>query len=341
VAEFCYLLGQHLHAGADIRLTLAEASSSASTARLRMLCARLKRAVERGQTLAEALESTRAFPAMVINLVVVGEATGRLGDILNNAAGQYEQMRQMRSAIQRSLIYPVMVLIILLLSSVFWLVVVIPKMAALFASLNVALPVATQRVMAAAAWLRLHWAWLPFLAAPLTVLLLALTQHPALRPAWHALRWWVPGLKTLERSRVYYAFFSNLGAMHASGLTLSRTLAVLTEHPVNQHFGHRLGRIAVGAGRGQSLSEGLARSGVFERFALSLIRLGETTGTLDQQGLRLSEHYAIRLKQQIETGSRLFEPVMLIILAALLLLIGITLLGPVYELAARASAGMN
>ena len=341
VAEFCYLMGQHLRAGADLRLTLAEAASSASTARLRMLSGRLKRAVERGNTLAQALQSTRAFPAMVPSLVVVGEETGRLGDILSNAAAQYEQMRQLRSAIQRSMVYPAIVLVVLLLSSVFWLLVVIPKMSALFESLNVELPPATLRVLAATQGLQTHGGWLLVLAVPVVLVLLALARLPALRPAWHAMRWWTPGLKGLERSRVYHAFFSNLGAMHAAGLTLSRTLTVLVEQPVNQHFGQRLGRIALGAGRGQSLSEGLTRSGVFERFALSLIRLGETTGTLDQQGLRLSEHYASRLKQQIETGSRLFEPLILLILAGLLLLIGLTLLGPVYDLAARASADLK
>lgn len=92
--------------------------------------------------------------------------------------------------------------------------------------------------------------------------------------------------------------------------------------------------------RGLALSDGLAQSGVFERFALSMVRLGETTGTLDQQSLRLGEHYAARLKQQIETGSRLFEPLVLLVLAGFLLLIAVTLLGPVYELAARASAGI-
>jgi type II secretory pathway component PulF len=341
VAEFCYLMGQHLRAGADLRLALSEAASGASTARLRMLSARLKRAVERGSALAHALENTRAFPLMVHNLVVVGEETGRLGDILSNVAAQYEQMRVLRSAIQRSLIYPAIVLVVLLVSCVFWLVVVIPKMSALFDTLNVELPVATQRVLASADWLQSHGVWLALLLVPVVLALLALTGHPALRPLWHWMRWWLPGLKGLERSRVYHAFFSNMSAMHGAGLTLSRTLTVLTEQPVNQHFGKRLGRIALGAGRGQSLSEGLASSAVFERFALSLVRLGETTSSLDQQGLRLSEHYANRMKQQIETGSRLFEPLILLILAGLLMLIGVTLLGPVYELANRAATGMN
>ena len=86
---------------------------------------------------------------------------------------------------------------------------------------------------------------------------------------------------------------------------------------------------------------GRAGRRVFERFALSLVRLGERTGTLDEQSLRLSEHYAQKLKQQIETGTRLFEPVLLLVLAAVLLLVGSTMLGPVYDLAARASSGLQ
>lgn len=341
VTEFCYLMGQHLRTGNDVRLALAEAAEGASTGRLRMLSGRLKRAIERGTTLADALKDTRAFPVMVSSLVVVGEETGRLGAILDGVAAQYEQMRQLRSAIQRSLIYPTLVLLILLAAGVFWLMLVIPKLTSMFESMNVALPQITLRVIATADWLRLHGGWLGLLLALLVIGGVLVVKHPALQPLGHALMWWAPGLRRLERTRVYHAFFSNLGAMHGAGLTMSRTLKVLVTQPVNHHFGRRLGRIVQGTGRGQSLAESLANSGVFERFALSLVRLGESTGTLDQQGLRLSEHYTVRLKQQIETASRLFEPVILLILAALLLLIGITLLGPVYELAARAAADLE
>jgi type IV pilus assembly protein PilC len=148
-------------------------------------------------------------------------------------------------------------------------------------------------------------------------------------------------VRELERARVYHAFFSHLSAMHGAGLTLSRTLTVLMQQPLNQFFGGRIGRIGAQAARGQSLAEGLGSTRVFERFALSLVRLGENTGTLDEQSMRLSEHYAQKLKQQIETGTRLFEPVLLLVLAAVLLLVGSTMLGPVYDLASRASAGIQ
>jgi type IV pilus assembly protein PilC len=341
VTEFCHLISHHVRAGADMRLALAEASSSASTTRLRMLCARLKRAVERGDTLAQAIEKTQVFPSMLSQLVVVGQETGRLGEIMAAAAVQFEQMRQLRKAMLRAMVYPAIVLTVLTVSGLYWVLMVLPKMAALFESLRVQLPPSTVWVMRMAEGVRAHIAWLPMVLAAVVVLLVLLLRLSALKPVFHALYWWLPGIRQIERARVYHAFFSHLGVMHGAGLTLSRTLTVLVQQPVNQFFGGRIHHIGVNAARGQSLAEGLRGTRAFERFALSLVRLGESTGTLDEQSLRLSEHYAQKLKQQIETGTRLFEPVLLLVLAGVLLLVGSTMLGPVYDLASRASSGFQ
>ena len=340
VVEFCHLLAQQVRAGADLRLALSDAAATASTLRLRLLCARLRRALERGDTLANAIAASRAFPAMLGQLVVVGQESGRLGPLLSSAAAQFEQVRQLQAALRRALIYPAMVLLVLLCSGAYWVLVVMPKMVVLFDSLRVQVPDSTRFVIAASDWLRAHGQWLPVLLGLLMLLTLTLLSQAFSRQLVHRLAWWLPGVRRLERSRVYHAFFSHLAAMHGGGLTLNRTLTVLVEQPVNLYFGKRISRILPSAGRGQSLAEGLGATGAFERFALSLVRLGETTGTLDEQSQRLSEHYAQQLKQQIETGSRLFEPVLLLVLGGLLLVVGSTVLGPVYELASRASTGL-
>ncbi len=341
VTEFCHLMANHVRSGADVRLALSESATGASTTRLRMLCARLKWAVERGDTLSQAMDQTRVFPPMLSQLVVVGQETGRLGPILASAAAQFEQMRQLRNALMRALIYPAMVLTVLLASGLYWLLMVLPRMAALFESLRVQLPPTTVWVMKMAEALKAHAALLPLVLALVLLGVVLLFRWPAMKPVFHAVYWWLPGVRAMERARVYHAFFSHLGAMHGAGLTLSRTLTVLVQQPLNQHFGARIGHIGANAARGQTLAEGLGSTRVFERFALSLVRLGESTGTLDEQSLRLSEHYAQKLKQQIETGTRLFEPVLLLVLAAVLLLVGSTMLGPVYDLAARASSGFQ
>ena len=341
VTEFCLLISHQVRAGSDLRMALAEAALSASSTRLRMLCARLKRAVERGDTPAQAIDKSRVFPPMLSQLVVVGQETGRLGEILATAAAQFEQMRQLRKALLNAMIYPAIVLTVLTASGLYWLLAVLPKMANLFESLRVKLPPTTVWVMQAAEGLKEHVSWLPMALGGVVLVVMLLVRMAALKPAVHAVFWWLPGLRQIERARVYHAFFSHLAAMHGAGLTLSRTLTVLVQQPINQHFGERISRIGLNASRGQSLAEGLGGARVFERFALSLVHLGENTGTLDQQSLRLSEHYAQQLKQQIETGTRLFEPIMLLVLAGVLLLVGVTMLGPVYDLAARASSGFQ
>lgn len=341
VTEFCLLMSNHVRAGADLRMALAEAANSASTSRLRMLCARLKRSVERGDTLSQAMDQTRVFPPMLSQLAVVGQETGRLGPILASAAAQFEQMRQLRNALMRALIYPAIVLAVLTASGLYWLLMVLPRMASLFESLRVQLPPTTVWVMQVAEGLKAHAAWMPLVLALVLMVVLLLFRWPAMKPVLHAVYWWLPGVREMERARVYHAFFSHMGAMQEAGLTLSRTLTVLIQQPLNQYFGGRISGIGLNAARGQTLAEGLGSTRVFERFALSLVRLGERTGTLDEQSLRLSEHYAQKLKQQIETGTRLFEPVLLLVLAAVLLLVGSTMLGPVYDLAARASSGFQ
>lgn len=341
VTEFCLLISHQMRAGADLRLALAEGAGSASTTRLRMLCARLKRAVERGDTLAQAIDNTHVFPPMLSQLVVVGQETGRLGEILATAAVQFEQMRQLRQALLRAMVYPALVLTVLMASGLYWVLMVLPKMAALFESLRVQLPPSTVWVMRIADGLRANITWLPIAFFVVAAFLLLLLRMSSLKPVFHAVYWWFPGIRQIERARVYFAFFSHLGVMHGAGLTLSRTLTVLLHQPVNQFFGGRISGLIANAAQGQSLAEGLAGTRTFERFALSLVRLGESTGTLDEQSLRLSEHYAQKLKQQIETGTRLFEPVLLLMLAGILLLVGSTMLGPVYDLASRASSGFQ
>jgi type II secretory pathway component PulF len=161
VTEFCLLISHQVRAGSDLRMALAEAALSASSTRLRMLCARLKRAVERGDTPAQAIDKSRVFPPMLSQLVVVGQETGRLGEILATAAAQFEQMRQLRKALLNAMIYPAIVLTVLTASGLYWLLAVLPKMANLFESLRVKLPPTTVWVMQAAEGLKEHVSWLP------------------------------------------------------------------------------------------------------------------------------------------------------------------------------------
>jgi general secretion pathway protein F len=82
-------------------------------------------------------------------------------------------------------------------------------------------------------------------------------------------------------------------------------------------------------------------SRAFETIATGMVRLGESTGSLGTQSARLGEYYQNKLKLQAELMVRLFEPIVLLMIGALLALVVVTIVIPIYELAQQAAGGMR
>ena len=340
-AEFCYFLSQYMKAGADLRLALRDMAQAAPSARVRRFSSNLLTRIERGDALSVALRESKACPMLVVNLAKVGEETGCIDKVLAAAAVHYEQLIVMRSSLGRALLYPAMALAILLGAVAFWVGYVIPKLASLFETLMPQLPASTRALLDGASWLRLHWPWLALLGAVLGVLGAVLFQRRFMRPVADRLKWYAPVFWRLERARTYYLFFANLGVMYSAGMTLTRALEVLLSDPGNRVFGQRLAGLSERIRNGSSLSQAMQACGGFESIASGMVKLGESTGSLAAQSARLGGYYQQNLKTQTEFMVRLFEPLVLLMIGLLLVLVVITMVSPVYDLAQQAAGGIK
>lgn len=340
-AEFCYFLAEYMRAGASLRMALQEIAESAPHTRVRGVARAVLLRIERGDALSVAMQVTRVFPAMAINLAKVGEETGRLDTALAAVARHYEQVVQLRGTLVRSLIYPLIALLLLLAAAVFWVVYVLPKLATLFATLMPQLPPNTRAVLDASSWLRDHWLWLAVPLLALLVLLPFALRLRALRGPIDLLKWYFPVFSRMERTRVFYLFFANMGVMYGAGMTLSRTLEVLLSDPGNKLFGRRLAGLTERIRQGSALNQAMLASRAFETIATGMVRLGESTGSLGTQSQRIGEYYQHKLKQQAELMVRLFEPMVLLVIGALLIVVVVTIVIPIYDLASQAVGGMR
>jgi type II secretory pathway component PulF len=340
-AEFCYFLSEYMRAGASLRMALQDMAESAPRPRVRSVAYAVLLRVERGDALSVAMQATKVFPAMVINLANVGEETGRLDTALAAVARHYEQVVQLRSTLARSLVYPAIALLLLLSAAVFWVVYVLPKLATLFATLMPQLPSSTRAVLDGSNWLRDNWLWLALPLLMLLVLLPFALRLSSLRGPIDRLKWYLPLFSRIERARVFYLFFANMGLMYGTGMTLSRALEVLLSDPGNKLFGRRLSGLTERIRQGSALNQAMQASKAFETIATSMVRLGESTGSLGTQSERLGEYYQQKLKVQAELMVRLFEPMVLLVIGALLALVVVTIVIPIYELAQQAAGGMR
>lgn len=337
-AEFCYYLSEYIRAGADLRLALLDMTESAPSPRVRTFSKAVLARVERGDPLSIALRETKALPPLVVNLVRVGEETGRIDTVLAGAARHYEQLVQVGASLSRALVYPGIALTLLLAALGFWVGYVLPRLAALFLTLMPQLPPSTRAVLDSAAWLRAHWPWLAMAFVLLGLGLPVLLGRRSMRPLADRIRWYLPLLWRLERARTYFIFFSNLAVMYGTGMTLTRALDVLLADPPNRVFGDRLSRLSERLRQGSSLRQAMTASGGFEPVAIGMVRLGESTGSLDQQSARLGAYYQEKLRTGTDTLVRLFEPMVLLLLSLMLILMVITVLAPVYDLAQLTAA---
>lgn len=137
-------LATMVSAGITINSSLDAISREARTRRMRRAIAQIKESIESGSSFWKALEKSKLFPAQAISLIQIGEESGRLVENLKVIALQQSKDRVFRSKIYSAMMYPVFVLVLSLIIGLGIAWFILPKLATVFASLNVKLPLITQ-----------------------------------------------------------------------------------------------------------------------------------------------------------------------------------------------------
>ncbi len=112
LGHFCHQLGTMLEAGLALRRALATLERSGQTPAVKQVAGRLGREIEQGATFTEALQRQGSlFPALMIQLVSVGEESGALDSVLEELARYFELQREIRRAFLAQLAFPVIELL--------------------------------------------------------------------------------------------------------------------------------------------------------------------------------------------------------------------------------------
>ena len=182
-----------------------------------------------GVTFSQALgEYPQAFPPLYIATVRASERTGDLAEALTRFITYQTQMDFVRKKLVGASIYPVLLLVIGFLVSIFLLVFVVPKFSAIYDDMGSDLP-----------WLSLLLIkWGHFVhergweLAIATVILLAVTVYTVSRPAFRAnvmrLLWRIPAIG--EHMRVYQLarFYKTLGMLLRGGIPITQALEMVS-----------------------------------------------------------------------------------------------------------------
>jgi MSHA biogenesis protein MshG len=276
----------------------------------------------------------KVFDEYYVNMVRVGESTGRLEEAFRSLYNQIEFDRQMRQKIKTALRYPTFVLSALSIAMVVLTIIVIPSFARTYAGLKVELPLLTRGLLGVSNFAVNYW-WAVLLAIGLLFYAWQLAVAvPEGRYAWDRFKLRVPIVGDIVNKATVARFSRSFATAMRSNVPIVTAFQLVARVVDNAFFEARILQMAHGVQRGEVLSRVMRTSGIFSPLELQLITVAERTGEVDQAVEQIALLYSEEVEYQVSKLSQTIEPLLLAMMGVLvgLLVMGIFL--PMWDLSA-------
>jgi general secretion pathway protein F len=289
--------------------------------------------VRDGRSLSEALaDHPRVFPPLYRSLVRAGETGGGLEQALNRLAELGEHEAELRSRLLSASAYPLFVLSVAMLMSVFLLMYVIPKLSLVFLETGQLLPLPT-RFLLGVSQLVLHWWGALILGLVLLV--------------WGIRRWYaspagkalidrqliaVPAVGTFVRKLETARLARNLGTLVSQGVPMLQALDVVADNVSNATLRLAVQEIRTAVRDGSSLAGAVTATGRFPVFVANMVAVGEESGTVDAALLKVASAYEREVNRTLQDATTILEPVLLVAVGGVVMFIVLAMLLPVFQI---------
>ena len=292
------------------------------------------RSVELGYSFSKSLENlNRYLDSQEIQLIKMGEMSGKLGVILENIAQSRSESEKLFSKVKKIIFYPVMVLTIALTLSIGMLVLIVPKFAELYSAKDKTLPFITEILFFLSNLLVDNYILLLVLLILSSVLLSFLAKKTTIiTKLKYSILSNMPVFKTiLSQSRIVY-FTQNVALMLNASLRLDLILETfLSNKQTDPILQKECLSVLTLIKQGYAFSECL-NTEVFESQTVQMLSVGEKSGKLAEMSEYVSQIYKKKLDDQLDILSQLLEPVLMVVLGGIVGTIIVGLYLPIFDM---------
>lgn len=287
-----------------------------------------------GVSLADAMaRSPETFPYVYTAMVNAGETGGFLDVVLGQIAEFQMREKEVRSRIQSAMIYPAVLLMLAIGVLIFLLVFFIPRFQTIFSGFGAALPLLT-RVIVSISEVATHYG--PFCVAFIVVIIYSFKRWMSTesgRRTWQRLTLRLPLVGPLAARFAMTRFCRMLGTLVGAGVPLIHALRVARESIGNQTLTDAVTTAIERVKQGESLATSLADCpSLFPPSVIEMISVGEETGKMDKELVRLAQVTDNELDRQLRTAVSLAEPLLLFAMAGFIGTIFVGMVLPIFSI---------
>lgn len=334
VISFCMQLEQLVSSGVPLLEGLQDLRDSVEDRKLRDIVAGMVESIEGGANLSSAMEQyPQIFDNVFVNLIRAGEFSGQMSVVLKTLTENLKWQDEQAAQMKKLLMYPLFVGSVVMIVVIFLMTYLVPQLTSFIVMMGQELPLHTRVLIATSNFMVDYWYAVLGVPAILFIIFLAmLNSSSALQYAVDdfKLKIWLIG--PIYKKILLARFANYFALMYRSGITVLECIRIcegLVGNKAIQEAAHRAGRqIADGA----SISAGFEYTGLFPPLVLRMLRVGESTGGLDDALLNISYFYDRDVSESIEKVQTLIGPAMTVVLGGILGWVIVSVLGPIYDL---------
>jgi len=284
-----------------------------------------------GDTFATAAAShPAAFASFYVGILESAELTGNLDGVLTQLAEYIERDQNARSRIVSALIYPAVVAVLAVIVLIILTTFVLPRFVVFFTSLHAKLPLATRLLLSVSSFMQSWWYVIVLVIVGGVSGFIAMRRSDSGRVILDRILLKLPIIGELTQTAILERVCRVLSSMLRAGVDLPRSMLIASESANNSVYSTALDGVRLEMMEGQGIAGPIARTGLFPGAARQMFRVGEETGSLDQQLEVAASYYNRELETRLERVVALFEPLVIIVIGLVVGFVAVALISAMY-----------
>jgi type IV pilus assembly protein PilC len=291
--------------------------------------------VQQGTSLSDSMRKhPSCFDNLYVSLVQAGEVGGVLDEVLNRLAKLLEDLNRLQNQIKSAMAYPVVVSILATVIFVAMTVFLLPTFAEIFEQFDAELPLFTQIMLQISKFLRqpLNWVLMVAVIVIAGIVYRRYYATPAGRRTMDRFFLKMPLFGDLVQKTATARFCRTFGALSRSGVPILTSMEIVRDTAGNQVISDAIDEARTEIQTGGMISLALQQHRVFPVMAIQMISIGEETGELDQMLMKVADFYEDEVEQAVKALTSIMEPLMIIVLGAMVGSILISMYLPMFKI---------
>ena len=287
-----------------------------------------------GENFSEALSKQGdVFPRLLINMIKTSELTGDLPETLDDMANYYREVEKTRKQMISAMSYPIVVFIFAIVILIFMLVSVVPQFVGIYNDLDTELPGITVAIISMSNFIKSKWILISIVVVLFIIIFIVLFK--TVKVFKSLVQTFVMNLPIIGKIIIYNEvtmFTKTFASLLNHNVYITDSMEVLSKITNNEVYKMLIFDTITNLAKGEPISKSFKNHWAFPNVAYEMILTGEKTGQLGTMMQKVSDYYQELHKNAVNQIRTFIEPVMIILIAAIVGVILLSIVIPMFDM---------